>query len=100
MLHEVPGMKVKELTVNPGQKLSMQKHRMRSEYWIVSEGVAKVGSELDSGYDLPSTTLIRHEDFKINEGEWHQLSNPFDEPLKIVEIQYGEECIEEDIERR
>jgi cytidyltransferase-like protein len=42
VLHEVPGMKVKELTVNPGKSLSMQKHHLRAEYWIVSEGSAIV----------------------------------------------------------
>jgi quercetin dioxygenase-like cupin family protein len=36
VLHEVPGMKVKELTVDPGQSLSMQRHQHRAEYWIVS----------------------------------------------------------------
>jgi hypothetical protein len=37
---------------------------------------------------------------KIPKNEWHQLTNPFDTPCKIVEIQYGEQCIEEDIERK
>jgi len=32
--------------------------------------------------------------------EWHQLTNPYDQPLKLVEIQYGEQCVEEDIERK
>ena len=30
---------------------------------------------------------------------WHQIINPFNEPVHIIEIQYGDECIEEDIER-
>ena len=30
---------------------------------------------------------------------WHLLANEHDVP-KLVEIQYGENCIEEDIERR
>ena len=33
-------------------------------------------------------------------GEWHQLVNGTQEPLKVIEIQYGENCIEEDIERQ
>jgi mannose-6-phosphate isomerase-like protein (cupin superfamily) len=32
-------------------------------------------------------------------GQWHQISNPFDKIARIIEIQYGEECKEEDIER-
>jgi cytidyltransferase-like protein len=100
VLHEVLGMKVKELTVNPGEKLSMQKHNLRSEYWIISEGSAVVNSQMDSGYAIPAVTLNKHHDYKVPVTEWHQLTNPFDVPVKVVEIQYGEQCVEEDIERK
>jgi mannose-6-phosphate isomerase-like protein (cupin superfamily) len=40
------------------------------------------------------------EEYKVPVGEWHQLTNPFDVPLKIVEIQYGSQCDEDDIERK
>jgi mannose-6-phosphate isomerase-like protein (cupin superfamily) len=36
----------------------------------------------------------------ISVNDWHQLSNETNEPLKILEIQYGEKCVEEDIERK
>ena len=36
---------------------------------------------------------------RIDEGQWHQLVNETDKPVKIIEIQYGENCIEDDIER-
>jgi len=100
VLHEVPGMKVKELTVNPGQKLSMQRHNLRSEYWIVSEGRATVAGELAEGYSVPIVKLEKHDSHDIRLTEWHQLANPYDDPVKIVEIQYGEDCIESDIERK
>lgn len=100
VLHEVPGMKVKELTVNPGQQLSMQKHKFRAEYWIVSEGTAIVNSLMPGGYSLPSLKLEKHAEYKVPVNEWHQLTNPFDTPCKIVEIQYGEDCDESDIERK
>ena len=100
MLHETPGMKVKELTVNSGQSLSMQRHQHRSEYWIVSEGTAIVNSIMTGGYALPALKLIKHAEYKVPLGEWHQLTNPFNDPVKIVEIQYGEHCVEEDIERK
>jgi cytidyltransferase-like protein len=100
VLHEVPGMKVKELTVDPGKSLSMQKHDLRSEYWIVSEGQAMVNRFTPLDFELPSATLDKHDQLHITKQEWHQLTNPHDSPLKIVEIQYGEQCIEEDIERR
>lgn len=100
VLHEVPGMKVKELTVDPGKSLSMQRHAKRAEYWIVSEGQAVVNRETDGGYRVPPAYLKQHQELNILLGEWHQLTNPYNKPLRVVEIQYGEQCIEEDIERR
>ena len=100
VLHEVPGMKVKELTINPKSELSMQKHNHRSEYWIVSEGKAHVSSTLKGGYNLPTFKLEKHDSHDIIQNSWHQLINPYNEPCRIVEIQYGEQCVEEDIERK
>jgi cytidyltransferase-like protein len=100
VLHEIPGMKVKELTVNPGKSLSMQKHKLRSEYWIVSEGQAVINRATPLDFELPTAILNKHDQLHVAKQEWHQLTNPYDHPLKIVEIQYGEQCVEEDIERR
>ena len=100
VLHDVVGCKVKELTVEPGKSLSMQRHQLRSEYWLVTHGECIVNSMMPNGYALPSKHLVKHQEFKIPVTEWHQLTNPFEVPCKIVEIQYGEQCIEEDIERK
>jgi cytidyltransferase-like protein len=99
VLHEVDGCKVKELTVDPGKSLSMQKHNKRAEYWLVSEGECIVNSKLESGYNIPPKTLKKHDEYKVDVGAWHQLVNMSDKPCRIVEIQYGEDCIEEDIIR-
>ena len=99
VLHEVPGCKVKELTVDPGKSLSMQKHRWRNEYWLVSEGQCIVNSKLEGGYAMPPVHLNKHDEYTILCSEWHQLTNPFDKPCRVVEIQYGKLCEEEDIER-
>ena len=100
VLHEVSGMKVKELTVEPKQQLSMQRHNLRAEYWIVSEGQAIVNRTMDTGYILPPVILQTHDEYCVPVTEWHQLTNPYDVPVKVVEIQYGKNCIEEDIERK
>jgi cytidyltransferase-like protein len=100
VLHEVPGMKVKELTVNPGCSLSMQRHNLRAEYWIVSEGQAAVNRATPLNFELAPAMLDKHDQLHVAVQEWHQLTNPYEHPLKIVEIQYGEQCIEEDIERK
>ena len=92
-------VKVKELTVNPGQRLSMQRHKDRAEHWFVSEGEATVYT-LDSSTDLDLRGKYnKFESLHILNKEWHQLCNESDYPLKVVEIQYGDNCIEDDIER-
>ena len=55
---------------------------------------------MKNGYSLPSKHLVKHDSYQIPTGEWHQLTNPFVDPCRIVEIQYGEFCNEEDIERQ
>ena len=100
VLHEIDGTKVKELTIEPGQKLSMQRHSHRAEYWHVSSGQVVVNSSLDSGYNLPSVTLNQHDNYHVPVNQWHQLTNPFEVACKIVEIQYGTKCTESDIERK
>ncbi len=93
VLHEIPGTKVKELTVMPGKSLSMQRHHHRAEHWHISEGRCVVN------FGDGEQERILHQFQHIPVGLWHQLTNPFDEPCRIVEIQYGEQCTENDIQR-
>lgn len=100
VLHEVNGTKVKELTIEPGQSISHQKHEFRAEYWHITSGKAVATSYMDNGYTLPSKELEVHDNYKVSKGEWHKLSNPYSEPCTLVEIQYGSKCEEDDITRR
>lgn len=100
VLHDVPGMKVKELTIEPHSELSMQKHENRNELWIVSEGKCTVNSLMESGYEIPPRELNKHDFHFIVASEWHKLFNPYDEPCRIVEVQYGSSCTEDDIIRK
>lgn len=101
VLHEAgPQVKVKELTVEPGQRLSMQRHTQRAEHWFVSEGTATVYT-IDRTSDAELLGEFgTHDHIHIDRGEWHQLCNLTDQPLRVVEIQYGTACEESDIERR
>ena len=93
-------VKVKELTVEPGQRLSMQRHTDRAEHWFVSEGIATVYTlNRKSDHELLGE-FKQHQHIHIDRTEWHQLCNETTQPLRVVEIQYGERCAEEDIERR
>jgi D-beta-D-heptose 7-phosphate kinase/D-beta-D-heptose 1-phosphate adenosyltransferase len=92
--------KVKELVVEPGQRLSMQRHEHRSEIWYVAQGTAAVFT-LDEDNELTHrANCNENHSIVVHQGDWHQLANAGQVPLKIVEIQYGERCVEDDIERK
>ena len=97
VLHEVgEQVKVKELTVHPHKFLSMQRHQHRAEFWFVAEGTATVYSVHRDCIG----TYNPHDHVWINCGQWHQLWNETDQMLRVIEIQFGDACTEEDIERR
>lgn len=93
-------VKLKELTVEPGKRLSMQRHQDRAEHWFVAEGTATVYT-INKSTDAELLGVYNKFDHvHISRTEWHQLCNESDQPLKMIEIQYGERCEEEDIERQ
>ena len=84
---------VKQLTVKPGARLSLQLHRQRAEHWVVVEGQARVtrGEEV---FDLePNQSTY------IPIGTRHRLENPGQDTLRVIEIQCGDYLGEDDIER-
>jgi D-beta-D-heptose 7-phosphate kinase/D-beta-D-heptose 1-phosphate adenosyltransferase len=95
-----PGMKLKELTVNPGCSLSMQRHRYRHEHWFVTEGTATINTLDTDGNSVMKNFVMKNMQTYIGREEWHQLVNKSHAPLKVIEIQFGEQCVEEDIERK
>ncbi len=79
--------------VNPGKKLSLQKHLHRNEHWIVVKGEAtvQVGE---------STKLVsENESTYIKQEELHRLSNRSDKTIVLIEVQVGSYTGEDDIIR-
>jgi len=95
VLDENAGCKVKELVIQPGQSLSMQRHQYRSEHWYVLRGqcVVKVDQHATQVW------LDENQTYVIPAMQWHQACNPGTDPCHILEVQYGEQCTESDIER-
>ena len=93
------GYKVKELVIAPGKSLSNQRHFKRSEHWYVLKGQCALTTEWD---DRATTSLLTEltSGYAIGQKVWHQASNNTKDLCHILEVQYGEECVEEDIERR
>ncbi|HOV12853.1 MAG TPA: mannose-1-phosphate guanylyltransferase/mannose-6-phosphate isomerase [Spirochaetota bacterium] len=85
---------VKQLMINPKQKISLQYHKHRSETWTIVEGVAEVqiGDEIK--------TLHPSESIFIPANINHRLTNPLSfESLKVIEVQTGRYLEEDDIIR-
>lgn len=101
VLHEVgANTKLKELTVAPKTCLSMQRHDQRAEFWFVAQGEAAIYTlDHSSDHELVGHFGV-HEHIWIAKNQWHMLCNETDQPIKLIEIQYGENCVEEDIERK
>lgn len=84
---------VKRITVNPGEKLSIQMHHHRAEHWIVVSGTAKVTNG-------DNTTLVTEDQSTyIPLGTVHALENPGKIPLEMIEVQTGSYLGEDDIVR-
>tara|TARA_B110000008_G_scaffold159867_1_gene160559 strand:+ start:878 stop:1315 length:438 start_codon:yes stop_codon:yes gene_type:complete len=99
-LFETKNIKVKELIVNPGKSMSFQRHFKRNEIWLVSEGCCTViySNDIDNK-NIKEIQLNRFDHCLIPVGHWHQISNHSNMKTHIIEIQYGEDCIESDIQR-
>ncbi len=93
VLEEHEGFKMKRITVNPGAKLSLQRHQHRSEHWVVVSGTATVtrGEETE--------IITRNQSTYIPVGARHRMENRGKLPLQIIEVQVGEYLEEDDIER-
>jgi len=87
------GFQVKRLIVNPGARLSLQKHARRAEHWVVVRGTARVTRDRDV-FDL-----VANQSAYIPLGATHRLENPGKETLHLIEVQSGDYLGEDDIVR-
>jgi mannose-1-phosphate guanylyltransferase/mannose-6-phosphate isomerase len=84
---------VRQISVKPGGRLSLQRHRHRAEHWVVVQGRARVtiGDEV--------TEIERNQSTYIPPGVPHRLENPGEAELTVIEVQSGDYLGEDDIER-
>ena len=87
------GFQVKRLLINPGAKISLQKHLHRAEHWVVVRGLATITSgekiielKINQSTFIPKDTI-------------HRVENNQDSPLEIIEVQTGNYLGEDDIIR-
>ena len=94
VLDEHAHYKLKEIVVSANRCLSYQRHQHRDELWFVKSGKGTLI------LDGEAMVLNEQQHVFIRRGQWHQLINGTNNPLRIIEIQHGDQCEEEDIERQ
>lgn len=85
--------KVKKITVNPGQRISLQSHAKRNEHWIVIEG----SMQITVGKTVSDHFVNDH--IYIPKNCKHRIENTTGKPATLIEIQTGEYFGEDDITR-
>jgi mannose-6-phosphate isomerase len=93
VLAEAGDFKVKTIEVQPGQRLSYQQHKRRSEHWFVVSGGGVV--TLDGG----DREVQRGDAVDVPVGVAHRVHNTGPVPLVFVEVQHGDYFGEDDIVR-
>jgi mannose-6-phosphate isomerase len=85
--------KVKRLTVEPGHRLSYQRHAHRSEHWfmVAGEGVVTIDGVAQK---VAAGTAV-----DVPVGAAHRIENPGSSSLVFIEVQHGSYFGEDDIER-
>lgn len=87
-----PGYRVKRIIVNPGRRLSLQKHEHRREHWVIVSGTGRFTLNDDVRRVQPGDALF------IDTGDVHRIENDGEAFLVLIETQLGV-CLEDDIIR-
>lgn len=87
------GWWVKELSILPGRRTSLQSHRWRSEVWHIVQGQATV--------TISGKSILAHTGqlVIVSSGEVHRLANQGEDVLRVVEVATGIVCDELDVVR-
>ena len=93
VLEQQPRYQIKRITVDPGEKLSLQMHHHRHEHWVIVTGTARITNG--------DQTFLLHENQStyIPAGVQHRLENPGVIKLELIEVQNGSYLGEDDIVR-
>ena len=84
---------IKRIIVAPGHVLSLQRHRHRSEHWVVIAGRARVTVD-DTVFEAATNTSVFIPKMSI-----HRIECIGAKHLEFIEVQLGDRLDEGDIER-
>nr|WP_303716213.1 phosphomannose isomerase type II C-terminal cupin domain [Methanoculleus marisnigri] len=83
VLLQGPSFQIKQITVFPGRRISLQLHHHRSEHWVVVRGMARVSNNGEQFFVRSGESTF------IRAGMKHRLENPGKIPLEVIEVQNG-----------
>ena len=92
-LFQEPGVWVKRIEVNPGERLSLQKHSKRSEKWIIIQGC---GLAIVDSKEIPVNAGVV---IDVPLGAIHRIGNTGQDALIFIEVACGSYLAEDDIIR-
>jgi mannose-6-phosphate isomerase len=93
-LEQGAGYKVKRLVVEPGHRISLQRHRHRAEHWVIVAGAPRIVIEGKARRLKPRATV------EVPRGAWHRIENPGRRRVVLIEVQHGRYLGDDDIIRR
>jgi mannose-6-phosphate isomerase-like protein (cupin superfamily) len=84
---------LKKITVDPNEMISLQLHGHRDEIWIIVEGkgLAQLG---DYKFPIKPFEVVR-----VSKNKKHRIINNTEDPLVLIELQYGDIIDEDDVKR-
>jgi len=93
VLDDAASHKVKRIEVQPGKRLSYQRHSSRGEHWFIVSGVASVTLDGDV------VGLTAGQAIDVPRESAHRIANVGTTPLVFIEVQHGDSFDEDDIVR-
>jgi mannose-6-phosphate isomerase len=93
VLEESPTHKVKRIEVQPGKRLSYQRHKFRAEHWLIVQGEGVLTLDGDK------KRIVVGDSVDIAIGQLHRIENTSTHELIFIEVQTGTYFGEDDIER-
>lgn len=98
ILDEGPNFKIIKSIVEPNQSLDEHRHNFKTEHWHVLKGKCDIVTSINN--DIMTITKCANETYSIGPNVWHQCQNNYDEQCHILEVQYSENFLAKDIERK
>jgi mannose-1-phosphate guanylyltransferase/mannose-6-phosphate isomerase len=92
-LNSGPGFNVKRITIHPGGRVHLRRHRHTAQHWMIVDGTAEVT------LDGATSNLGPGESISIPAGAAHALATTENQALSLIEVQAGPNAGKDEFER-